>query len=230
MERLILVNLKTYIDSQNEIDIYLKKVEKIKEKIIFFPSAIYLEKFVNHKFQCGIQNISNHEKGAYTGEISASSVKDMGVSYVLLGHSEIRGNLKETNEIINQKIKISLENNLKPVLCIGENIIEKNNHQTKEVLKRQIYESLKDIEKEVIISYEPVWAIGTGLIPQNKDLEEIINYIKSLFTYDIKVLYGGSVSEKNINTLSQIKNLDGFLIGSAAINPENLIKIEEVIL
>ena len=150
----------------------------------------------------------------------------MGCKYVLVGHSEIRNN--ETDEMINIKIKIILKNNLIPILCIGESLEAYNQKQTKEILKKQIQNALKDTNEKVIISYEPVWAIGTGKTPTNEEIIDIINYIKSLFNYDITVLYGGSVSLENIETLNKINNVNGFLIGKAATNPSSLKKIIEV--
>ena len=150
----------------------------------------------------------------------------MGCKYVLVGNSEIRNN--ETDEMINIKIKIILKNNLLPILCIGESLEAYNQKQTKEILKKQIQNALKDTNEKVIISYEPVWAIGTGKTPTNEEIIDIINYIKSLFNYDITVLYGGSVSLENIETLNKINNVNGFLIGKAATNPSSLKKIIEV--
>ena len=227
MNKLILVNLKMYQSTKEEVDNYLNNLKE--SPVIFFPSVIYLEKFINHGFVCGCQNISINDPGAYTSEISAKSIKDMGAKYVLLGHSEIRQNLSETDESINLKIKKALDNNLKPILCIGENYEEYTQMMTKIIIKRQIEKALKDITEEVIISYEPVWAIGTGKTPTNNEIEDIVNYIKSLFNYDVKVLYGGSVSKENINELNKIKNVDGFLIGKAGLDTSSLEKIIEVV-
>ena len=113
-------------------------------------------------------------------------------------------------------------------MCIGENLEAYNQSQTKNILKNQISQALKNITEEIIISYEPIWAIGTGKTPTNNEIEDIVSYIKSLFDYDVKVLYGGSVSEQNINQLNLIPNVDGFLIGKAATSPSSLIKIIEV--
>lgn len=225
MKKLILANLKMYFNSKEDVDKYLNELKN--EDFIAFPSYIYLEKFINKGLTCGVQNISVHDIGAYTGEISASSVKNLGVNYTLIGHSEIRKQ-NETDEIINQKIQIALKNNLTPILCVGENLEAYNQKQTKIIITKQIKDALKNINKEIIISYEPVWAIGTNKTPTSEEIEDIINYIKNLFTYNIKVLYGGSVSEKNIETLNKINNVDGFLIGFSATDPSSLKKIIEV--
>ena len=203
-------------------------MKEVKNKFIVFPSVIYLEKFIQNNFICGVQNASAHNPGPYTSEVSIHALKNIGVKYVLLGHSEVRQNMFEDDELINLKIKQALDNNLKVVLCIGENLEAYNQSQTKDILKNQIYNALKNINEEVIISYEPVWAIGSGKTPTNSEIEDIVNYIKSLFNYNIKVLYGGSVSDNNIETLNEIPNVDGFLIGKAATKPSSLIKIIEV--
>ena len=228
MSKLVLANLKMYQSTKESVDDYINKLKEVKDKFIVFPSVIYLEKFIQNNFICGVQNASAHNPGPYTSEVSIHALKNMGIKYVLLGHSEVRQNMSEDDELINKKIKQALDNKLKVVLCIGESLEAYNQSQTKAILKDQIYKALKDINKEVIISYEPVWAIGSGKTPTNNEIADITNYIKSLFNYDVKVLYGGSVSEENINTLNEIPNIDGFLIGKAATDPSSLIKIIEV--
>lgn len=227
MKKLVLANLKMYFNITKDIQDYLNNLNDEKENFIAFPPIIYLEKFLNNGFTCGIQDISVHKEGAHTGEVSALSATDLGAKYVLLGHSEIRQK-GESDELINKKIKTALNHNLKAILCVGENLEAYNQSQTKEFIKNQISKALKNIDEEIMISYEPVWAIGTGKTPTNNEIEDVVSYIKSLFNYKIKVLYGGSVSEKNIETLNQINNLDGFLIGYAATIPSSLRKIIEV--
>lgn len=228
MSKLVLANLKMYQCTKEEVNDYINKLKEVKNKFIVFPSVIYLEKFIQNNFICGVQNASVHNPGPYTSEISIHALKNIGVKYVLLGHSEVRQNMFEDDELINLKIKQALDNNLKVVLCIGENLEAYNQSQTKDILKNQIYNALKNINEEVIISYEPVWAIGSGKTPTNSEIEDIVSYIKSLFNYNIKILYGGSVSDNNIETLNEIPNVDGFLIGKAATKPSSLIKIIEV--
>lgn len=228
MSKLVLANLKMYQCTKEEVNDYINKLKEVKNKFIVFPSVIYLEKFIQNNFICGVQNASAHNPGPYTSEVSIHALKNIGVKYVLLGHSEVRQNMAEDDELINLKIKQALDNNLKVVLCIGENLEAYNQSQTKDILKNQINNALKNINEEVIISYEPVWAIGSGKTPTNSEIEDIVSYIKSLFNYNIKVLYGGSVSDNNVETLNEIPNVDGFLIGKAATKPSSLIKIIEV--
>ena len=177
-----------------------------------------------------------YENGAYTGEISASQVKSMNINYAIIGHSERREYFEETDNIINKKIKLGIENNLKIILCIGETLNHKENNQTNEILKKQIVEGLKDIKdiNNIIIAYEPIWSIGTGLIPTNDEIYDTTNFIKEeinrLYNKDIMVLYGGSVNDENINVLSEINNLSGFLVGGASLKPDKLKRIKETII
>ena len=158
-------------------------------------------------------------------------IKNLGCKYVIIGHSEnrIEG---ETNLIINQKIKTALNNNLKIIFCIGENLREKRTKKTKRILNNQITRGLKSIRNinNIIFAYEPVWSIGTGIIPKQHDLKNNIFFIKQLLKKRFKiknpkVLYGGSVNPKNINELRQINQIDGFLIGGASQNSNKFIDI-----
>ena len=155
----------------------------------------------------------------------------MGCSYVIIGHSEnrIKG---DDNALINKKIKVSLNNNLKILFCIGETLKEKKSKKTKIILASQIINGLKKIKniKKIIFAYEPVWSIGTGIIPKQYELINNIVFIKKLLkkkfkSKNAKVLYGGSVNPKNINELGQINQIDGFLIGGASQNSNKFIDI-----
>ena len=133
MKKLIFVNLKMYLNTIKDIQNYIDNLKKEKDKIVIFPQTIYINEFIKNNFHTGTQNISAYEKGAHTGEISALSVKNIGAEYVLIGHSELRE--YENNKTINQKIKSALDNNLKVVLCIGENLESYNQNKTKEINK-----------------------------------------------------------------------------------------------
>ena len=152
-------------------------------------------------------------------------LRDVGAKYVILGHSENR-QLGENDRLINKKIKSSIKVGLKVIFCIGENFNQKKKKITKKILLNQIRIGLKNIKKKenIIIAYEPVWAIGSGLIPKELELLETIKFIKSKIKGS-KVLYGGSVSTKNIKLLKKIYNVDGFLIGGASQNTKNFIDI-----
>lgn len=228
MEKLIVGNFKNYMTS-TDVATYLKQIDLINgENIILCPSNIYIPYFLKRNFKVGIQNICND--GTYTGEISVKQAKSMGIFSSIIGHSERRINFNETNEIVNSKIKEALKENLNVILCIGETIDEKDN--AIEVLEKQIIECLKDIElNNIVIAYEPVWAIGTGIIPTVDEIEFITNEIKKIvnetFDADVKVLYGGSVNGNNISDI--IKVVDGVLIGKASTDMVEFLKIIEVV-
>lgn len=216
---------------------YVKQLATLNTKdnmLVVFPSDIYLTNFIDAKFTVGSQNASSNKDGAYTGEVSASQLRSLGVQYSLVGHSERRKYFKETNQEINKKIRLLLINKIIPVLCVGESLNEKNSSSTKEVIFRQLQGafdklSSKDVEK-LIIAYEPVWAIGSGQVPTNEEIEEVVFYIKDLvyknFKVKIRVLYGGSVNENNIDVIKQAKGIDGYLLGGVSLH---LDKVQELI-
>lgn len=226
MEKIIVLNHKMNM-RYNEIKDYIKTLKKLNLKPIVFPTSIYAKDFIENNFKTGIQNIYYKNEGPYTGEISGGQAKSLGIEYVLIGHSERREIFSESNEEINKKIKAALRDNLKVILCVGE----KKAEDYKKVLKKQITESLKDIDinEEVIIAYEPEWSIGTNEIPSKEELKKIINYIKSLTNYGIMVLYGGSVDSTVIETLKEVEEVSGFIIGGNSTNINELIRIKEVV-
>tara|TARA_B110000438_G_scaffold11141_1_gene11102 strand:- start:1101 stop:1586 length:486 start_codon:yes stop_codon:yes gene_type:complete len=154
-------------------------------------------------------------------------LKNIGANYVIIGHSENRKN-GESNKLINLKIKSALKAKLKIIFCIGETLADKRRKKTKLILSNQIKVGLSKVKnkKNIFIAYEPVWSIGTGIVPKSNDLLEIVEFIKSKFKdKSLKVLYGGSVNPQNIKTLKEINNIDGFLIGGASQNPKKFIDI-----
>ena len=229
--KLIVGNIKTNMKF-GEIPNYLNWFKNIKSKnVVICPSYIYIPYFLNYKFNVGSQNVCINDDGGYTGEISAEQLASIGVKYVIIGHSERRLFLKETDIDINKKIKSSINAGLKVILCIGENLEQFNLLIKDIILKMQIKDDLANIKdlSNVIIAYEPVWAIGTNKMPDKKEIEKTVLYIKQLviemFNQKIKVMYGGSINENNISYLKDIEVLDGFLIGSASIDPTKFIKI-----
>ena len=234
-KKLIVGNIKMNMKF-GEIPNYLNHFENINNKnIVICPSYIYIPYFLDYNFSVGSQNVCAYEDGGYTGEVSANQLASIGVDYTIVGHSERRIKLNESNLEINKKIKKSLESKLKVILCIGETLEENKLYKRESVLKRQIRDALFDVKdlSNVIIAYEPVWSIGTNKVPNKDDLISCINYIKELvktmYKEDINVIYGGSINENNIEDLNSIKELDGFLIGSASINPIQFINIIEKI-
>ena len=222
-------NLRT-LNSLNSVISFVKKFKKNKLKIIYCPPATLLnplsEKLKSSSIQIGAQNCHESDNyGAFTGHINSNMIKSVGAKYVILGHSENR-QMGENDNVINKKIKSSIKSGLKVIFCIGETLTEKRKKITKKILSRQISIGLKKIrnKKDIIIAYEPVWSIGSGLIPKNSEVIEIIKFIKKKVK-GINVLYGGSVNPKNINVLKKINNVDGFLIGGASQNSNNFIDI-----
>ena len=184
------------------------------------------KKLTGSNIEVGAQNC--HEQdfyGAFTGSVNSSMLKSVGAKYIIIGHSENR-QAGENDKLINLKIKSALKSGLRVIFCIGETLKAKRKKITKSVLNRQIKAGLKNIKnnKKIIIAYEPVWSIGTGIIPKSDDLFKTISFIKKE-KKNYKVLYGGSVNPKNINQLKSINNIDGYLIGGASQDPKKFIDI-----
>ena len=220
---LVIGNLKMYMTYEQVKTL----IANFDEEIVLCPSAIFTPYFLNHQYEVGIQDISMYDLGSHTGEISACQARQLGVTYAIVGHSERRKYNQETNEEINKKIIKGLENNLKVILCVGEN----QGEDKENVIENQLLNALKDVNnlENLIIAYEPVWCIGTGITPTNEQIEATINFIQTIikkkFNSNVKVLYGGSVDKDNINTLKKINNLSGFLIGKASTDYRQLKEI-----
>ena len=222
------------LNSLNSIHKVVKFFKTFKKnkfiKIIYCPPSTLIrpmsKKLKKTNIEVGAQNC--HEQntyGAFTGSINSMMLKNVGAKYIIIGHSENR-QVGETNKLINLKIKNTLKSGLKVIFCIGETLQEKRKKITKQVLTKQIKLGLSKIKnkKNVIIAYEPVWSIGTGLIPKPSELFKTINFIKKKIKKN-KVLYGGSVNSKNIHELKSISNIDGYLIGGASQNSKKFIDI-----
>ena len=219
------------LNSLNKVIKFSKIFKKSnKTKIIYCPPSTLInpmsKKVMNSKIQVGAQNC--HESltyGASTGSINPMMLKNVGAKYVILGHSENR-ELGETDKLINSKIKTATKSGLKVIFCIGETLGQKRKKITRKILSKQITLGLQKVNKRknIVIAYEPVWSIGTGIIPKPNDLFSTINFIKKKVR-NIKVLYGGSVNPKNINELKLIENIDGFLVGGASQDSKKFIDI-----
>ncbi len=185
----------------------------------------------------GAQDVFYEEKGAFTGEISSLMLKDVGCEYVIIGHSERRHIIKEDNETINKKVKTALRNGLKVILCVGELLEERESGKTLEVVKAQTVEGLRDVNadeiRNVVIAYEPVWAIGTGKTAKPEDAQEVQSYIRSIlkdiYSPEIAentiIQYGGSVKASNIDSLMSMPDVDGALVGGASLVLEEFVRI-----
>ncbi len=219
------------LNSLNKVVKFFKTFKKNKTvKIIYCPPATLIrpmsQKLKNSSISVGAQNCHESENyGAYTGSINSIMLKNVGAKYVIIGHSENRL-MGETNKLINHKIKSALKYGLKVIFCIGESFQEKRKKITNKVLNKQIKLGLEGIKnkKNILIAYEPIWSIGTGVIPKTKDLIKTISFIKTNYK-NYKILYGGSVNPKNIRELKLVNNIDGYLIGGASQNPNKFIDI-----
>ena len=222
---IIILNNKSNLSKEEFIN-YQNKLKNIKSsyEIVLCPTYLNINLFNIDNISLGSQNVSSFNDGAYTGEVSARSLKESNVGYSLVGHSERRKNQKETNKEINEKIKRLLENNIIPILCVGETKEERDNQKVEEVIKKQIIEAIEGITpssiEKIIIAYEPIWSIGTGIIPSLDDIIKVNNYIEEILPYN-KIVYGGSVNEENIENLKSEK-IDGYLLGGLSLKPQQL--------
>ena len=211
---------------------FSKSKEIKKGRLIYCPPntliSSFSKKFKNCQIGIGGQNCHENETyGPYTGYVNAQMLKNVGAHYVIIGHSENREK-GENDKLINLKIKSALAAKLKVIFCIGETLAQKRKLKTESILLKQIKNGLNGIKNisNILIAYEPVWAIGTGLVPKSKNLFKTIDFIKNKFVNKPpKVLYGGSVNSKNIKNLKEINNIDGFLIGGASQNAKKFIDI-----
>ena len=221
-----------YINKWNE-----KNVNNDVQSIIC-PPFTYLSKvsklLINNTENCA-QNIFFANSGSYTGEISPSMIKDCGCNWVMIGHSERREIFNESNEIINKKLIFSLKENLNAILCVGESKSDRIKGNTEQVINEQLLSAFKNInlndENAMIIAYEPVWAIGTGITADIDKIKKAHEYIRNFIikkgfkNKNISIIYGGSVTAKNADEICRIDNVDGFLVGGASLIVESFYEI-----
>ena len=220
------------LNTLNKVIKFSKSKQINKGRLIYCPPYTLINSFSKMFKNCQIgiggQNCHDNQKyGPFTGSISSHMLKNAGAHFVIIGHSENRQN-GENDKLINLKIKSALAAKLKVIFCIGETLNEKRNKKTRSILSKQIKIGLDKIKNNsnIFIAYEPIWAIGTGIVPKSKDLFETVNFIKGKFkNKPPKVLYGGSVNPENIRVLKEINNIDGFLIGGASQNTNKFIDI-----
>ncbi len=191
----------------------------------------------NLKIGLGAQNMHWEETGAFTGEISPLMLVDLGLEFVIVGHSERRQLFGETNETVNKKLKAALDHGLKPIFCVGETLSQREAGQTTEVIAAQIKEGLEgiggDLSERLVIAYEPIWAIGTGKVAEPEDANDVIRHIRalvgSLFGVDtaqkLRIIYGGSVKPDNVAKIMAEPEIDGALVGGACLKPDSFLKL-----
>ncbi|MDR0632089.1 MAG: triose-phosphate isomerase [Holosporaceae bacterium] len=192
--------------------------------IVVCPPAVLISRFGNFSHRVGAQNCFCEENGAFTGENSPKLLKEAGCKYVILGHSERRSIFCEDDELIFKKWKAAVAQDLIPIVCIGEKIEDRDNW--KETISRQLDFFLDDCPLgDTIFAYEPVWSIGTGLIPTEEKIETIFAFIKELLGDEAPLLYGGSVTSENAQRILACQNVDGFLVGGASLKIDEFKKI-----
>lgn len=236
----------------NDLQLSIRLVSEIKNligtkkfntKIIICPAFISLDTvktlIKNSEILLGAQNMYYEENGAFTGEVSPSMLKSVGCEYVILGHSERRTIFSESNLLINKKIKAALNNNLNPIFCVGESLSEREQNKTFSVIEKQIVEGLAEISENdlqnLIIAYEPVWAIGTGRNATPEQAQEVHEFIRELiaklyskkYSETLIIQYGGSVKPENSRSLMSQRDIDGALVGGACLKAESFIQIIE---
>jgi len=237
---------KTVGDTLEYLELFLPSVKDLmKVEIMIAPpftalssASIKLDaakREGEYNVKLGAQNMYYEEKGAFTGEISPLMLTELEVEYVILGHSERRHIFGEKDSLINKKVISAVEHGIRPIFCVGETIEEREQGKTLSVVERQIRNGLAGVERDLIyidIAYEPVWAIGTGINATPEQAQEVHRFIRSLINEISKgndnktrILYGGSVNEKNARELIKEPNIEGFLVGTASLDPKRFYKI-----
>ncbi|MFM1654935.1 triose-phosphate isomerase [Brevibacillus sp. B_LB10_24] len=212
------------------------------EKVICAPFtalAALGELLKGSPYQLGAQNMHFAEQGAFTGEISPLMLKELGVAYVILGHSERRQYFQETDELVNEKVKAALSHGLKPIICVGESLEEREGGKTEEVVRRQTTAALAGITAEqaaaLVIAYEPIWAIGTGRSSTAEDANQTIAFIRQVVAEvmgqqaaeQVRIQYGGSVKPENIASFMQQSDIDGALVGGASLTTDSYLALAQ---
>lgn len=202
-----------------------------------FPYLRCLVKRQGESLRVGAQNMHFESSGAYTGEVAPDMLTAIGVSYVVLGHSERREMFNETDEVVNKKVHAAFENGLTPIICVGESLEERENGTTNQVVDKQTVAALsgltEDQVKQVVIAYEPIWAIGTGRTATAEQANETIGYIREVIervygcdaSNAVRIQYGGSVNPSNIKELMAQEHIDGALVGGASLDPQSFLNL-----
>ncbi len=240
MEKYVFANWKMYLDHKEAVSLASELSKKIKknDRVAIFPSLLSLlqvKEKLESKVSVGAQNCMWVSKGAYTGEVSALTLFDVGCKYVLVGHSERRHVFGETDDEIRKKLEAALDAGLIPVLCVGETQKEKNEEKTQYRIKEQLKKALEGLDvkaDKIIFAYEPVWAIGTDVPCNPVDADDVQGWIKTevkkYLNEDAVVLYGGSVHSDNVASFLDYEMIDGVLVGSDSVKCDEFLKIIEI--
>ncbi len=229
MSKLVIANFKMN-GSKEFIESWAKdflEEKKSNNRVVVALPSPYLSNFKESNLNLAGQNVSNQSSGAFTSQLSAQMLKDCGAEYCLIGHSEARQYLMETNDNIKQKFDQLIQESIQPILCIGEPLEIKETTKTTDYLLDQL-KLISSDQENIIIAYEPIWAIGTGLTPDVEDIQLAVDCIRGKFNKSIKVLYGGSVNSLNAANISAKTDIDGLLVGGASLNPKEFAKIAQL--
>jgi triosephosphate isomerase (TIM) len=251
MKKLVIGNLKMDLINIQERERYFKLFEKelaekdfSKTQIVLCPTFVHLEAFKKWKdkrIKLGAQNMFPEAKGSFTGEVSPVMLRSLGCEYVILGHSERRRYFSETDEEINLKVAAALKHSLIPVICVGETKVQRDEHRILEIITEQVTQTLTKISRtkagQIVIAYEPVWAVGSDLAPTSHEIMEAKVLIRKIlvglfgkkYAEEVRILYGGSVKTYTTRQLCMDPGMDGVLVGRESLLPYDFLKIAQII-
>jgi triosephosphate isomerase (TIM) len=233
----------TQVEAESYVEAFLNEVGEVNDvEIVLVPSFTSIPTLAQASgkapfIRLGAQNLHWERSGAFTGEISATMLRALFVKYVIIGHSERRSLFGETDEMVQRKVHTALEAGLRPILCVGETLVERESGSFQKVLRRQVEEGLRGVSAdhapEIVLAYEPVWAIGTGRTATPDQAEEVHAFLRSVLAdvFDqtaadrIRIQYGGSVKPENTEDLMREPNIDGALVGGASLDAHSFARI-----
>ncbi|MGG6296829.1 triose-phosphate isomerase [Leptolyngbya sp. AN02str] len=224
---------KTQADAQEYLQEFLPQLDETPEErevilcVPFTDLAVMSRNLHGSRVRLGAQNVHWESEGAFTGEVSAPMLVELGVSYVVIGHSERRQYFGETDETVNQRLKAAQAAGMVPILCVGETKQQRDSGQTEDVILKQLAIDLEGVEQSrLVIAYEPIWAIGTGDTCESKEANRVIGIIRNqLSNSDVPIQYGGSVKPDNIDEIMAQPEIDGVLVGGASLVPSGFGRI-----
>ena len=223
---IIVLNNKSNLGKEE----FLTYQEELKElssnsKIVLCPNLLNINLFHLTNVSLGSQNVSETKEGAYTGEVCAKHLKESNVEYCIVGHSERREYQKEDYKTIREKVARLIESDITPILCIGESKEEREQNKVEKIIKEELLTAISGLSKEeiekIIIAYEPIWSIGTGIIPTIEEIEDAFTSIKKILPNNT-IIYGGSANKDNIDFLKQSSMIDGYLVGGLSLKTKDL--------
>lgn len=221
----------------NQIKTYVTDLKIYQKKFVVFPTNIYAKDFIDSGYITGVQNIAEKDEPNQTGELTAKQASMFGVKYVIIGHSERRINQKEDKKVLINKFNQAINNKLNVIYCIGEDLVEYRLKDTVNVILSKLDEVISNVDtskiKKLYIAYEPIWAIGSGMTPSRYEIENVIGFIRNYLNKNkikAEILYGGSVNSENIESLNEIEQVDGFLVGGASCNSKEVVKMCEILM